>query len=57
MLIVLMAMILIASCASSANECSWVKRFQPDAEFEERWTADEKRQAVAHNRKVEKFCR
>lgn len=53
----LMSLILMTSCASGANECTWVKKFLPDDGFENRWTLNEKRAAVAHNEKVEEFCR
>lgn len=32
-------------------------KFVPDDGFEQRWTKYEKQQAVARNRKVERFCR
>ena len=56
---VLILTIWMTSCAanSGGNECTWVGKFTPDAGFEERWTDGEKRQAIAHNRKVEGFCR
>lgn len=55
----LILMISTASCAGSTggNECTWVRNFTPEPGFEQRWTDTEKRQAVAHNRKVKEFCR
>ena len=32
-------------------------KFLPDDGFEARWTRVEKQQAVAHNKKVERYCR
>ena len=55
----LILMISITGCAGSpgGNECAWVKQFVPEPGFETRWTDTEKRQALAHNLKVEEFCR
>lgn len=52
-------MILMASCAaeSGGNECTWVREMIPSEGFPDRWTQSEKRQVVAHNRKVREFCR
>ncbi len=50
------AMLLTASCVT-ADLCGALDKFEPDDGFEERWTDGEKRQAVALNRKLEKFCR
>lgn len=54
----LTAMLLIASCAGSGgNLCAAFRKFTPDPSFEDRWTTAEKRQAVAHNEKIDRFCR
>lgn len=55
MLLICLTMILTTSCVGG-DPCTWSKKFKPDAGFEERWTPGEKRQAIAHNRKVVKFC-
>ena len=46
----------MTSCVPLADACGWLTTFQPDPGFETRWTVGEKRQAVAHNRKVEDNC-
>jgi len=57
-LFALMLPLLIASCATPpSSACSWVRQIRPSAGFEQRWTTPEKRQVVAHNRKVKEFCR
>ena len=55
--LVLASLILMPSCAATVSECAWSRKMVPDSGFEERWTAHEKRQAVAINRKVDEFCR
>ncbi len=58
MLLACLSLPLIVSCAGpSVSECSWSRAFLPDAGFEQRWTVGEKQQAVAHNRKVARYCR
>lgn len=52
--------IVIALGACSAvppYDCVWAQKIAPDAGFEKRWTIHEKRQIVAHNELVDKFCR
>jgi hypothetical protein len=44
------------SCAVTSDGCVWTRQFTPDADFEVRWTLNEKRQAVAHNRAWKEFC-
>lgn len=57
--LVLAMMILMTSCAaeSGGNECTWVRELIPSNSFSDRWTPSEKRQVIAHNRKVREFCR
>ena len=57
--LLLTSMILLTSCAGSSggNECTWAKKSVVEDGFEERWTPAEIRGAVAHDRKVEQFCR
>lgn len=52
-------MMLTAACGgnSGGNECTWVKQSVQDPGFETRWTDREKRAALAHDLKVERFCR
>lgn len=53
----LASLILTTSCAASEGCAVFGRTFAPDPGFETRWTVGEKRQAVAHNRKVKRFCR
>lgn len=56
-LLALASLILTANCATSDGCPVFGRSFTPDRGFETRWTVSEKRQAVAHNRKVKRFCR
>lgn len=50
--------VLLGACSSTPpNDCAWVQKIAPDAGFEARWTLAEKRQVVAHNEAVARFCR
>lgn len=55
-LLACLMLISISACASG-DSCTWSRAITPDAGFESRWTVGEKRQVVAHNLKVKKFCR
>ena len=57
LLLALVTMISLTSCAPRPSSlCGALSRFTPDAGFDQRWTAGEMRQAVAHNRKLDEFC-
>lgn len=53
----LASLLLLTSCASAGDDCTWVGYIVPDDGFETRWTEGEMRQAVEHNEKVEELCR
>ena len=55
----LIAMMWLTACAASSggNECTWSKKSVQDPGFETRWTDREMRAALAHDLKVEQFCR
>ena len=56
MLLAFLALSLTASCsAPSGDGCAWVAAIQPDRA--DVLTDGTKRQIVAHNRAVERFCR
>ena len=57
LLLVFLTILLTTSCAATSDLCGSLSRFRPDPGFEERWTRSEKEQAVAHNRKLDEFCR
>ncbi len=58
-IVVLAASLSLAACAPvlTVGCAVWGSKFQPDEGFKDRWTVGEKRQAVRHNRKVERYCR
>lgn len=43
--------------AAPANDCAWAKRIITDPGWEQRFTANEKRQVTAHNEDVKAKCR
>jgi hypothetical protein len=53
--LVLTTLLFTTSCAGAASECAWVRRISIDPKDSLSRTLAQ--QIVAHNRKVEEFCR
>lgn len=50
----------LSACATppaSSDACAWLKQIVPDANFQSRWTTNEKAQVLAFDQIVEKECR
>lgn len=46
-------MMFVSACSSVSDDCAWVRKIDPDQAD----TINTLRQVLAHNTKVDKFCR